>query len=242
MPLAFITGGARGLGLRIAQEAAARGYEVAIFDMAAPEAPVDPSWRCLTGDVTDPESVTRALEALGAAPDLVVNNAGIVRFATLLETSPEDFARTIAINLSGAYTVARLAAPGMLERGSGHIVNITSTGGIATSPGTNAYAGAKRGLAAMTELMAQEWGPMGLRINAVAPGMIDGGMSSGIYMNEAARARRAGAVPSRRLGREEDVAHAVMWLDSAEASYVNGHELVVDGGLTKATMSMIPRD
>ncbi|TYP80077.1 NAD(P)-dependent dehydrogenase (short-subunit alcohol dehydrogenase family) [Maritimibacter alkaliphilus HTCC2654] len=239
MPLALITGGAAGLGAAIAREAHDRGYEVAVIDLTASK---DVPWRSFIGDVTDEASLIRALDELGAVPDLLVNNAGIVQFAPLLDTTTESFARTIAINLTGAFTMARLVAKGMVERGSGHIVNVTSTAGIATSPGVNAYVPAKRGLAGLTELMAQEWGPSGVRINAVAPGMIDGGMSTGIYKNDAARKLRSSAVPSRRLGREDDIAQAVMWLDSDGASYINGHELVVDGGVTKAVMSLIPRD
>ncbi|MEC7761988.1 MAG: SDR family oxidoreductase [Pseudomonadota bacterium] len=238
MPLALITGGAAGLGVSIAQEAHDRGYEVAVLDL---NEATDVPWRSLVADVTDEASLIRALDTLGAVPDLLVNNAGIVQFGHLIDCTTEDFAKAVAINLTGAFTLSRLVAKGMIARGSGHIVNITSTAGIATSPGTNAYAGTKRGLAAMTELMAQEWGPLGVRVNSVAPGMIDGGMSAGIYTDEAARTRRSAAVPSRRLGLAEDIAQAVLWLDTQGASYVNGHELVVDGALTKATMSLVPR-
>jgi NAD(P)-dependent dehydrogenase (short-subunit alcohol dehydrogenase family) len=245
MPLAFITGGARGLGAEIVRRAKAAGWEVAIFDLSreqAAEVLADvPDAQFFEGDVTDEASIVAALDALGAAPDILINNAGIVTFRPLIETSTEEFTKTIAINLIGACTVARLCAERMIPRGSGSIVNITSTGGIATSPGTHSYAAAKRGLGAMTELMAQEWGPLGLRINAVAPGMIDGGMSTDIYRDRDIAERRSQGVPSRRLGTERDIAEAVIWIASEAASYVNGHELVVDGGLTKGTMSMIKR-
>lgn len=239
MPLALVTGGAAGLGLATAEAALARGYRVASLDLRP--APDRPGLVSLIGDVTDPASIDAALDALGSVPDLLVNNAGIVRFAPLLDTTPGDFARVIAINLTGAFTVARAVAARMIPRGSGVIVNITSIGGIQTSPGTNAYAPAKAGLAALTELMALEWAPLGLRVNSVAPGMIYGGMSSSVYADEATRQRRANAVPARRLGTEDDIAEAVMFLASDAASYVNGHQLVVDGGVTRATMAMIPR-
>ncbi|MCL7466123.1 SDR family oxidoreductase [Phaeovulum sp. NW3] len=245
MPLAFITGGGVGLGAETARLAQAKGWDLALFDLsrarAEPLLAELPDARFFEGDVTREETVVAALDALDAVPDLLVNNAGIVIFKPMLETSTEEFARVLAVNLTGAFTVARLVAERMIARGSGSIVNITSTGGIATSPGTHAYAGAKRGLAALTELMAQEWGPLGLRVNAVAPGMIHGGMSSTVYDEQSVVERRRMGVPSRRLGTERDVAEAVMWLASDTASYVNGHELVVDGGVTKATMSMIPR-
>lgn len=239
MPLALVTGGAAGLGLATAEAALARGYRVASLDLLP--APERPGLVSLIGDVTDPASIDAALAALDSVPDLLVNNAGIVRFAPLLDTTTADFARTIAINLTGAFTVARAVAARMIPRGSGVIVNITSIGGIQTSPGTNAYASAKAGLAALTELMALEWAPLGLRVNSVAPGMIYGGMSSSVYADEGTRQRRASAVPARRLGTEADIAEAVMFLASDGASYVNGHQLVVDGGVTRATMAMIPR-
>lgn len=245
MPLAFITGGTRGLGAEIAIQASAAGWDVAIFDLSRDQATqvleAVPGAQFFEGDVTDEASIVAALDGLGAVPDLLVNNAGIVTFKPLIETSTEEFTRTISVNLIGACTVARLCAERMIPRGSGSIVNITSTGGIATSPGTHAYAAAKRGLAAMTELMAQEWGPLGLRINAVAPGMIKGGMSTEIYEDAGVAERRSQGVPSRRLGTERDIADAVIWIASDAASYVNGHELVVDGGLTKGTMAMIKR-
>lgn len=243
MALAFITGGARGLGAEIVRKAHATGWDVAIFDLSRERAAgvlADvPSARFFEGDVTDEARVAAVLNDLGAVPDLLVNNAGIVTFRPLIETSTAEFTRTIAVNLIAACTVARLCAERMIPRGSGTIINITSTGGIATSPGTHAYAAAKRGLGAMTELMAQEWGPLGLRINSVAPGMIHGGMSEGIYREPGVAEHRSRGVPSRRLGTERDVAEAVMWLASDAASYINGHELVVDGGLTKGVMSMI---
>ncbi len=245
MPLAFVTGGARGLGAEIVRKANETGWDVAIFDLSrdkAAEVLKDvPNARFFEGDVTDEARVVAVLDELGAVPDLLVNNAGIVTFKPLIETSTEEFTRTISINLIAACTVARLCAERMIPRGSGNIVNITSSGGIATSPGTHAYAAAKRGLGAMTEMMAQEWGPLGLRINSVAPGMIAGGMSTDIYKEPGIAERRSLGVPSRRLGTERDIAEAVMWLASDAASYVNGHELVVDGGLTKGTMSMIKR-
>lgn len=246
MALAFITGGGAGLGAETARRAVEKGWDVAILDLsraaARPVLDALPGVRFFEGDVTREETVTAALDALGAVPDLLVNNAGILKFGLLQDTSFDDFARIVNVNLTGAVNVARLVAAGMIARGSGSIVNITSSAGIATSPGVNAYAGAKRGLAAMTEMMAQEWGPLGLRINSVAPGMIEGGMSRPIYADPEVVKRRSAGVPLRRLGREVDIADAVLWLGSDEASYVNGHELVVDGGLTKATMSMLPRD
>ncbi|MFN6979716.1 MAG: SDR family NAD(P)-dependent oxidoreductase [Gemmobacter sp.] len=245
MALIVITGGAAGLGAATARLATARGHAVAILDRdgagAARLAADLPGATAHACDVTDEASVVAALDALGAVPDALVNNAGIVEFRPLIDTTTADFARTIAINLTGAFTVARAVAARMIPRGSGAIVNVTSIGGITTSPGTNAYAPAKAGLAALSELMALEWAPLGLRVNALAPGMIDGGMSTSVYADPDTRARRSGAIPARRLGTVEDIAQAIMFLLSPEADYVNGHQLVVDGGLTRAALAMIPR-
>lgn len=244
--IALITGGARGLGLSITDALLGAGYTVMVFDRDAAAlddlAATRENILCHEGDVTDVSTVEAALDTLPEAPDLVVNNAGIVRFHPLIETSEETWRSIIDINLTAPVLIAQSCARRMIHRGSGVIINITSTAGIAASPGVNAYVAAKAGLAAMTELMAQEWGPMGLRVNSVAPGMIDAGVSAPIYANNPeARNRRGGAVPSRRLGAPEDIASAVLYLASDAASYIQGHQLVVDGGLTISVMSQLPR-
>lgn len=244
--LIFITGGGAGIGEAIAVAAVAKGHRVALFDRDGDKASdvakqLGPLALAQSGDVTDEASIEAALDALGATPDVVMNNAGIVQFSPLIDISAADFRRTMDINLNGAFLVARAAARRMITRGSGCIINVTSTGGIAVSPGTNAYAAAKAGLAALTRLMALEWGPLGVRVNALAPGMIDGGVSTPIYRDSKVRAARAGSVPLRRLGSLEDIAAAALFMASDEASYMNGHEMVVDGGLTQAVMAMIPR-
>lgn len=242
----FITGGGAGIGAAIAEAAVARGHRVALFDQAGDKAAalaarLGSQASAHTGDVTDEAQVEAALDAQGAVPDALINNAGIVQFAPLIDMPAADFRRIMEIDLNGAFIVARACARRMIARGSGSITNITSTGGIAVSPGTNAYAPAKAGLAALTRLMALEWGPLGVRVNALAPGMIDGGVSEPIYRDAKVRETRAGAVPLRRLGRLEDIAAAALFMASDEAAYMNGHEMVVDGGLTQAVMSMIPR-
>lgn len=242
----FITGGGAGIGAAIAEIAVARGHRVALFDRAADKVTalaerLGPAATAHVGDVCDETSVESTLDALGDVPDAVMNNAGIVQFTPLIDITAEDFRRIMDIDLNGAFIVARAAARRMIPRGSGSIINITSTGGIMVSPGTNAYAPAKAGLAALSKLMALEWGPLGVRVNALAPGMIDGGVSEPIYRDAKVRETRAGAVPLRRLGTTEDIANAALFLASDEAAYVNGHQMVVDGGLTQSVMSLIPR-
>jgi NAD(P)-dependent dehydrogenase (short-subunit alcohol dehydrogenase family) len=130
----------------------------------------------------------------------------------------------------------------MRDRGRGNIVNITSINSITPGPNAGAYPAAKAGLARLTEQMALEWGPLGLRVNAVAPGFIDAGISAPFFANPAVRELRSRAVPMRRLGTAADVAEAVMFLASDEASYVNGHELVVDGGVVSSLLLQLPRE
>ena len=245
MKVAFITGAGAGIGAETAKLAAERGYRVGAFDRneeAANRIAAEiPNAVALVGDVTDEASVEAALEKLGAAPDLVVNNAGVVHFGTLLEAGVADFRRVLDINLVGPYVVARCAARRMVERGSGVIVNITSINALSPSPRAGAYPAAKAGLTRLTEQMALEFGPLGLRVNAVAPGLIDGGMSEPVYRNPKTRETRTKGVPQRRLGLTIDIANAVMFLASDEAAYINGHELVVDGGLAPSVLAQLPR-
>ena len=130
----------------------------------------------------------------------------------------------------------------MLERGSGHIVNITSVNGIHPAPHVGLYGGTKAAMANMTQAMSIEWGPRGLRVNAIAPGFIDAGMSKPIYENPKVREIRGGGVPLRRLGADSDIASAVLFLDSDEADYITGHQLVVDGGVSNSVMAHLPRE
>lgn len=193
-------------------------------------------------DVTDEAAVSAAFDAFGEIPDLVVNNAGIVKFATITEVSLADFRKIVDVDLVGTFIVARLAAQRMVKRGSGSIVNITSIGGITPSLGTNAYAAAKAGVACLTQLMALELGPQGVRVNAVAPGLIDAGMSAAILAESPAlRDVRSKGIPLRRMGQANDIAQAVLFLASDAAAYISGQQLVVDGALTHSVMAQLPR-
>lgn len=244
MKTAIVTGGSGDIGRAIAAALIAEGYRVGLVDLDR-----DAVYRAahalgatgLVADVTDEPAVEAALSAFGAVPDVVVNNAGIGRFAPLLDMPIEVFRHQLDVNLTGAFIVARAAARGMVARGSGVIVNITSINAITTGPGTGSYPAAKAGLAKLTEMMALEWGPSGVRVNAVAPGFIDAGISTPFYRDPEVRALRGGAVPSRRLGLAEDVANAVAFLASDKASYVNGHHMVVDGAVSVSLLTQLPR-
>ncbi len=241
---AIVTGGSGGIGRACAQTLIEDGFRVGILDIdtdAVEAVAGEIGATGLVADVTDEPSVEAALEQFGETPGLVVNNAGIGRFASLLDMPLADFRQVLEVNLVGAYVVGRAAARGMAERGSGQIINITSINAITTGPGTGSYPASKAGLHKLTELMALEWGPLGLRVNAIAPGFIDAGISTPFYRDPEVRELRGGAVPTKRLGLPEDIANAVSFLASDKATYINGHHLVVDGGVSASLLTQLPR-
>ncbi len=246
MKTAIVTGSGDGLGADIARALSEKNYRVGVLDVRGELADRTASRLqnaiALHADVTDEDQVASAFDSFAAAPDLLVNNAGIVRFGPLEEQTIEDYSSVISVNLLGSCICARQASFGMLERGSGHIINITSVNGVHPSPNVGLYSGTKAAMANMTQAMSIEWGPRGLRVNAIAPGFIDAGMSKPIYANPKVREVRGGGVPVRRLGTDHDVANAVLYLDSEAAGYISGHQLVVDGGVSNSVFAHLPRD
>ena len=242
---ALVTGAAAGIGAAIAGLLAGRGYRVALLDRdrdaVAKAAEGLEGALALAADVAKEGDVAQAFDTLPFVPDLVVNNAGIVRFGLLAEQSVDDFARVIAVNLVGAYIVSREAVRRMLPRGEGHVISLTSINAYSPGPGAGAYPASKSGVLQLMRQFAMEYGDQGLRFNSIAPGFIDGGMSAPIYADPAVRAARSGGVPLKRLGTPEDIAEAVAFLDSPAGAYVNGHDLVVDGGVSHAVLKNLPR-
>lgn len=246
MKAAIVTGAASGIGAAIAESLAANGYRVGIIDRD--EEAVRERCRAIQDsialpcDVTDAGGVAAAFDRFGAPPDLVVNNAGIVRFGLLADQEPADFEAVIRVNLLGAYLVTREAVRRMLDRRSGHVVSITSTNAYNPGPGAGAYPASKAALLQLMKQFALEYGGDGLRFNSVAPGFVDGGMSTPIYADPKVRAARARGVPLGRLATPEDIANAVMMLDSDKASYISGADLLVDGALTHSVLKNLPRE
>jgi NAD(P)-dependent dehydrogenase (short-subunit alcohol dehydrogenase family) len=246
MKRAVVTGAARGIGKAIAERLGRDGWEVGLLDVSRDdidEAAADiPSAVGLAADISDERSVEAALDAFGGAPDLLVNNAGIVRFGPLIDLTVDDFAVVTTVNLVGTFTMARAAARRMIAQNKqGTIVNITSMNGVAPGPNSGAYGATKAGIALLTQQMAIEWGPHGIRVNAIAPGLILAGMSDPIYANPKTRAAREGKVPLGRLGTADDIAAMVAFLASAESSYVTGQNILVDGGVTMSMIANLPR-
>ena len=187
MKHAVITGGAAGLGADVARTLSEAGYRIGIFDLGAKRVAEAASQLenavGIEADVTSPDQVAAAFDAFGEVPDLLVNNAGIVRFGAMEKQSVQDYIDVVNVNLLGSCFCARAIAPAMMDRGSGHIINFTSINGVHPAPGVGLYGPTKAAMANMTQAMAIEWGPRGIRVNAIAPGMIDAGMSKPIFEN-----------------------------------------------------------
>lgn len=230
---AVVTGAARGLGAAIAAELAAQGFEVVRLDLQA-----GPDVR--QADVTDHAAILALADELGPV-DVLVNNAGRWLFGPLEEVGPEQFATALDVNLRGAFHTTQAFGRGMLERGQGAIVNISSIAGSHANPGVGGYSASKAGLEALTRQTALEWGARGVRCNAVAPGLIPTPGTGSVYDDCNTRAQRAQRVPLQRLGTPEDVAQVVAFLVSPAAAYVSGEVIHVDGGLSHALMSLLAR-
>lgn len=230
---AVVTGGARGIGAAIVERLRADGYDVAALDLVASEGVIG----C---DVSDPEAVREAAVEVGPV-DVLVNNAGAWRFGALEHVSAEDFALAIDVNLRGPFHMLQAFGPAMLERGAGAIVNVVSIAAKHANPAVGSYGPSKAGLLSLTEQVALEWGPQGVRCNAVGPGLVPTPGTGDVYDDPQVREIRSGAVPSRRLAEPADVANVVSFLVSDDAAYVNGQVIYVDGGLSKALMTLLPR-
>ena len=240
----LVTGGAVGIGAEIARLAAVAGYRVGVLDVDAAGAQATAEGIdgavALAASVSDEDEIEAALDAFGT-PEVLVNNAGIVRFGPLLDLPSGDFRAVVDVNLVGTFLCGRAAARRMAGAGGGQIVNVASMNGIAPGPNAGAYASTKAGIIMLTQQMALEWSRLGVRVNCVAPGLIDGGMSAPINADPVLRAEREIAVPRGRLGSTTDIAKAVLWLASADSDYVCGQTLLVDGGITMSILSHLPR-
>jgi 3-oxoacyl-[acyl-carrier protein] reductase len=238
--IALITGGLNGLGREAAHVFAREGASVAVCDlpsdggelMAAIQAQGGESFYA-SADVSRSSQVEAmvgaVLQTFGGI-DILINNAGITRDATLLKMSVEQWDQVIAVNLSGVFHCTKAVAPHMVERGKGKIINTSSIVGISGNFGQTNYAAAKAGLIGMTKTWARELGPKGITVNAVAPGFIATEMVK--KMPEKVLQGMRDRTPVRRLGEPRDVANAYLFLASDEADFINGAVLSVDGGLT----------
>ncbi|GAA0593702.1 SDR family oxidoreductase [Craurococcus roseus] len=250
--IAVVTGAAGGMGRAMAAGFAAAGAAVALLDRdaAACEAlAADMSGqgaRCvaLGCDTTDEASVRAAAEAVAARlgpADILVNNAGVLRPGPLSTLPVAEWDALLAVNLTGYLLCAQAFGRGMTERGSGALVHIASIAASNPQPRSGAYSPSKAAVAMLSRQLALEWGPSGLRSNVVSPGFIRTPMSEAFYAAPGIKERREAMLPSRRIGTPADIADAVLFLASPRASYVNGAEILVDGGLGTALMELTPR-
>jgi NAD(P)-dependent dehydrogenase (short-subunit alcohol dehydrogenase family) len=241
----LVTGGASGIGLAIVEAVLAEGWRAIVADLdqknldrcrdalGAPDGQV----RCEQMNVADEEAAIRSIAAcedeFGPITG-VVNSAGIAKDVPALDTSAEMFRRILEVNLIGSFVISREAAKRMQTRGSGSIVNITSVSGIMGNEGRVAYGASKGGVVTMTKVMAVELAPLGIRVNAIAPGPIETPMVQQVHTPEV-RAAWMSTVPQRRYGSPADIAGAAVFLlDDHKSGFVTGQTICVDGGFTIA--------
>jgi 3-oxoacyl-[acyl-carrier protein] reductase len=233
---ALVTGASGGIGGAIARALHAQGAAVvlsgrrraALDDLAAE---MGERVSVVLGDLAEPgapERLIAAAEATGG-PDILINNAGLARDNLALRLKDEDWQTVLDVNLSAGFRLIRAALRGMMKRRYGRIVNITSIVAVTGNPGQANYAAAKAGLIGMSKALAAEVASRGITVNCVAPGFIETAMTDAL--GEEQRARLLARIPAGRLGSGADVAAAVGYLASAEAAYVTGQTLHVNGGM-----------
>jgi 3-oxoacyl-[acyl-carrier protein] reductase len=238
--IALVTGASRGIGQAIACELGRRGAIVigtATTDDGAQAitgnlTQLEIQGRGLCLDVTQAESVGKVIDTITAefgAPAILVNNAGITRDNLLMRMKNEEWDAIISTNLSSVYQLCKAVLRSMMKARSGRIINVTSVVGVTGNAGQTNYAAAKAGVIGFTKSLAREVGSRGITVNAVAPGFIDTDMTRSLAEDQ--RNKLIQSIPLNRLGEVQDIAHAVAFLASAEASYITGETLHVNGGM-----------
>lgn len=237
---ALVTGGAKGIGRACCLRLAHAGADIAINYLSSEKAAKETAdlirqtgaRACLVrADIRSADQVTamvqQATEALGPV-DLLVNNAGLFHYVSHDETTVEVWRQTLEVNLTGAYLVTWAVKQCMIERRFGRIVNIASIAGLRARPMSIAYAASKAGMIGLTKSVAEALAPHNIRVNAIAPGLIDTEILSGVSRDRIDAIVQS--TPLGRIGRATDIAHAVLFLLSDESSFMTGQTLVVCGG------------
>jgi NAD(P)-dependent dehydrogenase (short-subunit alcohol dehydrogenase family) len=255
-PVALITGAARGIGLEIARQFVAQGSRVALLDIEANllrEAVQREGWSTAQAlaqhcDVAYEDqvqaAVAHAVQHFGRI-DHLVNNAGVAVFKPLLAHSAQEWQRVIDVNLTGPFLCTQACAPHMLRNAGndlgqekGSVVNIASISGLRASSLRVAYGTSKAALIHLTKQQAMELGNAGIRVNAVAPGPVETAMAKAVHSQDIRRDYRD-TIPMARYGSEAEIARAVLWLLSPQATYVNGQCLAVDGGFDASGIGLV---
>ena len=246
-PVAVITGGARGIGLAVAEWFLEQGHRIALLDIdratldATATRLADPGRvLAVACDVSDPEqvdaAVARVVTAFGRI-DALVNNAGVAVFKPIGETSFAEWRQVLSVNLDGAFLCSQACVPHMRRQGKGAIVNIASISGLRASTLRVAYGTSKAALIQLTKQQAVELGTVGIRVNAIAPGPVETEMAKLVH-SVAIRSDYHDVIPLERYGTTREIASAVGFLCSDAASYVNGQVLAVDGGFDAAGVGL----
>ena len=236
---ALITGAGRGIGKTIAVKLAESGLDIAIADMNPVSDDVlreieEYGTKCLAFqlDVTDIESVDSVVKKIideTGGIHILVNNAGITKDNLFMRMKPEQWSQVIDVNLNGVFHVTKAVIRTMVKQHSGRIINISSVVGFSGNPGQVNYSSTKSGLIGFTKSLSREVGTRGITVNAVAPGFINTAMTQAL--NESQQQAILNQIPLGRMGEAEDIANAVAFLASEEASYITGTVLHVNGGM-----------
>ena len=245
--VAVVTGAARGIGLASAQWFLQRGYRVALLDNdavtldATARSLADPARAlCVLCDVSQPEQVSRAVtrivQAFGRV-DALVNNAGVAVFKPIGQTTFEEWRHVMSTNLDGVFLCTQAFAPVMQQGGGGAVVNIASISGLRASTLRVAYGTSKAAVVHLTKQQAVEYGHVGIRVNAIAPGPVETEMAKQVH-SPAIRQDYHDAIPLNRYGSLEEIAACIGFLCSRDAAYVNGQLLAVDGGFDAAGIGL----
>ncbi|HET6818056.1 MAG TPA: glucose 1-dehydrogenase [Mycobacteriales bacterium] len=239
--VALVSGGSRGMGAATVRQFHAEGASVVAADVLDDDGKaladsLGDRVRFVHLDVTSEEQWQAAVEQTErdfGKLDVLVNNAGILKFNAIADTPLEEFRQVIDVNLQGVFLGMKAGIPALKRAGGGSIVNLSSTEGLGATVFCGAYTASKFGVRGITKVAALEYGGDGIRCNSVHPGGIDTPMTRAV-MDETGRKYVASKVPLRRMGTAEDVANVVTFLASDESSYCNGGEFVVDGGVTSS--------
>jgi NAD(P)-dependent dehydrogenase (short-subunit alcohol dehydrogenase family) len=241
--VAIVTGAGNGIGQAITRRFAEEGAHIAVFDInpddgAGAVRMVESLHRrslFVKADVSDSASVQRAIQQTLAhfgKIDILVNNAGINVAKRVVEYTDEDWRRILGVNLDGVWFCCRYVIPHFLDRGKGVIVNIASVGAFQTSHDRAPYMASKGGVVSLTKALALDLAENNIRVNAIAPGIVETTMSERWKHRPGALRSVTFLTPMGRFGRPEEIANAAVFLASGEASFVTGHTLTVDGGMT----------
>ena len=226
----LVTGGNRGIGKAISEKFKKEGYTVVVMARTAPESDAYDFFRCDMSKKDEIiQSISQILEKYKKI-DILINNAGITKDSLVLTMSYEDFLEVIEVNLNAAFLISKLICTKMLKNRSGKIINISSVAGLHGNSGQSNYSASKAGLIGLTKSMAKEFASRNIQVNAVAPGFIETDMTA--VLPQEFKDQWKKQIPSGRFGKPEDIANAVYFLASEDASYITGQVLTICGGMS----------